>query len=387
MTSIRNKVSIIGVGCTTFGENVTQGLQDMVVEATLAACDDASVGLEDIEAAWLGVFSPGFGGGKGSITLADALRLYNKPITRVENFCATGTDAFRQAAIAVASGLYRIALIVGAEKLRDRPVRGLQREGVHPYLEAGSTAPGLFALAANRYMKEFGLSRSALAKVAVKNRRNGVLNPKAHLQRAITEEDVLEAPIIAWPFGVYDCCPVTDGAAAVIICASEVARGFRPDHILLKGVGLAVASGKPFYDPGFSFVGFASTQEAAKVAYEMAGIRNPSAEIDFAEVHDCFTWTEICNYEDLGFCAKGLGGRLIEEGRTAPGGAIPVNTSGGLGSFGHPVGATGIRMIYETVSQLRGDAGARQVQNAHIGLVHNLGGPGSVACVAIFGQP
>lgn len=387
MSDLKNKVAVIGVGCTKFGDNVSQSLQDMIAEAALEACSDAHVGLEDIEAGWLSVFSPGFGGGKGSITMADALRLYQRPITRVENFCASGTDAFRQAAIAVAFGLHRIVLVVGAEKLRDRPVRGLQREGVHPYLEAGSTAPGLFALAANRYMKEFALERCTLAKVAVKNRRNGALSPKAYMQKAITEEDVLKAPIIAWPFGVYDCCPVTDGAAAVVVCRAEIAANFREDYALLKGIGLAVERGKPFYDPTFDFLGFPATQGASAVAYEMAGIRHPAAEIDFAEVHDCFTWTEISNYEDLGFCRKGQGGRWVEEGRSWLGGTLPVNPSGGLGSFGHPVGATGVRMIYEAVTQLRGEAGARQVPNAHVGLVHNLGGPGSVACVAIFGQP
>src|SRR5579872_7503643 len=178
---MRDQVAIIGVGCTKFGDRFEESYEDLAVEAAHAAFADARISADRVDAAWLGTYSPYAGHGKASVSLADSLRFYNKPITRVENFCATGTDAFRQAAIAVASGLYRIALIVGAEKLRDRPGRGLQREGVHPYLEAGSTAPGLFALAANRYMKEFGLSRSALAKVAVKNRRNGLLNPKAHL--------------------------------------------------------------------------------------------------------------------------------------------------------------------------------------------------------------
>jgi acetyl-CoA C-acetyltransferase len=386
MSEIKDKVAVIGVGCTKFGDNFNQSLQEMMLEAALEACQDAHVDFDGIQAAWLGVFSPGASGGKGSITLADALRFYNKPITRVENFCATGTDAFRNAVIAVASGLYDLVLVLGAEKLKDRPVRGLQREGVHPYLEAGSTAPGLFALAANRYMYQFGLTRETLAKVAVKNHYNGSLNPKAHMRKEVTEEEVLKAPIIAWPFGLYDCCPTTDGAAAAVICRADIAKRFRHDYVLVKGIGLAVGKGKPFYDPTYDYLGFRATQESARQAYEMAGIKNPATEIDFAEVHDCFTWTEITNYEDLGFCAKGEGGRFVEEGHSWLEGNLPVNPSGGLGSFGHPVGATGLRMIYEVTTQLRGEAGARQVANVHQGLAHNLGGPGSVSCVIILGQ-
>lgn len=384
--TLSEQVAVIGVGCTKFGDNVDQSLQEMMVEAAMAACQDAGVGLDDLEAAWLGTFSPSFSGGKASITLADALRFSGRPITRVENYCATGTDAFRNAVAAVAAGRHRMVLVLGAEKLKDRPVRGLQREGIHPYLEAGSTAPGLFALAANRYMHTYGTDRSMLAKVAVKNHANGALNPKAHFQMAVTEEKVLKAPMIAYPFGLYDCCPTTDGAAAAILCRADLARKFRSEVITVKGSGLAVTSGKPYLDPTCDYLGFPSTQIAAAQAYQEAGIREPIREIDFAEVHDCFTWTEISNYEDLGFCGKGEGARFIAEGRSSLQGDLPVNPSGGLKSFGHPVGATGVRMIYEIVTQLRGEAGARQVAKARIGLAHNLGGPGAVGCVIILGR-
>lgn len=384
--SISGQVAVIGVGCTKFGDNTGQSLQEMMVEAATAACEDAGVGLEELEAAWLGTFSPSFSGGKASTTLADALRFFGRPITRVENYCATGTDAFRNAVTAIAAGRHRIVLVLGAEKLKDRPVRGLQREGIHPYLEAGSTAPGIFALAANRYMHTFSIDRRALAQVAVKNHANGALNPLAHFQIKVTEEQVLKAPVIAYPFGLYDCCPTTDGAAAAIVCRADMARSFRNELITVKGIGLAVTAGKPYLDPTCDYLGFPATTMAANQAYQAANIRNPIEEIDFAEVHDCFTWTEISNYEDLGFCPKGEGAKFIEDGRSRLEGDLPVNPSGGLKSFGHPVGATGVRMIYEIVTQLRGAAGRRQVANARVGLAHNLGGPGAVSCVVVLGR-
>ena len=384
--SIKDQVAIIGVGCTKFGDNFDQSFEDMLAEAAFAAFADARIEPKRVEAAWLGTFSPYAGNGKASVSLADALRLYGKPITRVENYCATGTDAFRNAAMAVASGMYDVALVAGVEKLKDRPMRGLGWESGHPYQHDGLTAPGVFALSANRYFHQFGGGRETLAKVSVKNHHNGALNPKAHFQMEVSEEQVLKAPIVAWPFGLFDCCPTTDGAAAAVICRADMARQFRDDYVLVKGLGLAVTSGRPWYDPANDYIGFAATQAASAEAYRMAGIRNPAAEIDFAEVHDCFTWTEITNYEDLGFCRKGEGAHFIGEGRSALAGDLPVNPSGGLKSFGHPIGASGVRMIYEVVTQLRGQAGARQVRDAELGLVHNLGGPGSVACVIVLGR-
>ena len=382
----KDKVAVIGVGCTKFGDRFDQGYEDLAVEAAFAAFADAGIEPERVGAAWLGTYSPYGGHGKASVSLADALRLYGKPITRVENFCATGTDAFRNASMAVAAGLYDVALVLGVEKLKDRPVRGLGREGAHPYHGDGITAPGIFALAANRYFHRFGVGREALAKVAVKNHHNGALNPKAHLQINVTEEQVLSAPMISYPLGLYDCCPTTDGAAAAVICRADIAKQFRDDYVLVKGLGLAVNTGRPWSDPNFEYIGFDSTRAAAAEAYRMAGVSDPLAEIDLAEVHDCFTWTEISNYEDLGFCQKGEGAHFIGEGRSSLEGDLPVNPSGGLKSFGHPIGASGVRMIYEVVTQLRGEGGPRQVRDAELGLVHNLGGPGAVACVVILGR-
>lgn len=382
---MKDKVAIIGVGCTKFGDLFEQSYEDMVVDAAHAAFTDAGIEADRIDAAWLGTYSPYGGHGKASVSLADALRLYGKPITRVENFCATGTDAFRNAAMAVASGMHDVVLVLGAEKLKNRPMRGLSSEGEHPYQTDGLTAPGIFAMAATRYLHQFNVGREALARVAVKNHDNGSKNSKAHFQMRITDDQALKAPMVAWPFGLFDCCPTTDGAAAAILCRADMAKQFRDDYILLKGVGLAVTSGRPWFDSAFDYVGFAATQSAAQAAYKMAGIADPAREIDLAEVHDCFTWTEITNYEDLGFCRKGEGAHFVMEGRSALGGDMPVNTSGGLKSFGHPIGASGVRMIYEVVTQLRGEAEARQIDKAELGLVHNLGGPGAVACVVVLG--
>ena len=380
---MKDQVAVIGVGCTNFGDLFELGYEDLICEAAFQAYADANIDPKDIQAAYLGTYMPGASGGKAAVSLGDALRLYDRPITRVENYCATGTDAFRNACLAISSGTYDIVLVLGAEKLKDRGGRGLPRFG-HPLLAKGNSAPGLFALAANRYMHTYGMGRETLAKVAVKNHYNGARNPKAHLRSEITEEKVLNAPMISYPFGLFDCCPTTDGAAAAIVCRADLARRFTDHPVLVKGFGLAVTTGRPYFDPTFDYLGFRSTQKAAQQAYAMAGIA--PADVDFAEVHDCFTWTEISNIEDLGFCAKGEGPRLVHEGRTALSGDRPINPSGGLKSFGHPIGASGVRMIYECVTQLRGQCGERQVKNPEIGLAHNVGGPGAVACVIVLGQ-
>ncbi len=380
---MKDTVAVVGVGCTRFGDLFEQGYEDLICDAAFQAYDDAKIDPADIEAAYLGTYMPGASGGKAAVSLADALRLYDRPITRVENYCATGTDAFRNGCMAIASGTHDVVLVLGAEKLKDRGGRGLPRFG-HPLLAKGNSAPGLFALAANRYMHTFGVGRETLAKVAVKNHYNGARNAKAHLRSEVTEEKVLRAPMISWPFGLYDCCPTTDGAAAAILCRADLASKYTDTPILVKGFGLSVTSGRPYYDPTFDYLGFRSTQEAARKAYAMAGVE--AADIDFAEVHDCFTWTEVSNIEDLGFCDKGSAPGWIAEGRTSISGDKPINPSGGLKSFGHPIGASGVRMIYECVEQLRGRCGERQVRDAELGLAHNVGGPGAVSCVVVLGH-
>ena len=374
----KNKVAVIGVGCTRFGELYEASAEQLICEAAFEAMADAKVEPAQIEAAWVGTVMSQLAGD----ALGDPLKLHGIPITRVSMYCASGMDAFRNAALAIASGVYDIALVLGFEKMRDggyhRPAR------LHPVIDNGERAPHIFALAANRYFKRHGASKATLAKVAVKNHHNGTLSPKAHLRMEISEDTVLKAPMIYSPLGLFDCCPTTDGAAAAVLCRADRATEFRSDPIYVKGIGLAVMSGQPYYKPTFDYVGFPATQRAVATAYEQAGVT--AKDIDFAEVHDCFTITEILNYEDLGFCARGEGARFIEEGRSALGGEKPVNPSGGLKSFGHPVGATGVRMLTELTTQLRHQAGERQVPKAEIGLAHNLGGPGAVACVSILGN-
>src|SRR6266481_5937236 len=341
----KNKVAVIGVGCTTFGELYDKSTEDIIYEAASEALADARVEPKQIEAAWVGTVMSQLGGD----ALGDALQLHHIPITRVQNYCASGMDAFRGACLAVAAGACDVALAAGFEKMRDggfnRPAR------VHPVVDYGERAPHIFALAANRYFKRHGASKATLAKVAVKNHHHGTLSPKAHLRMEVSEETVLKAPLIYSPLGLFDCCPTTDGAAAVVVCRTDRATEFRADPVYVKAVELTVVSGQPYYKPSFDYLSFAATREASARAYAGAGI-TPS-DIDFAEVHDCFTITEIINYEDLGFCARGEGARYIEDGRPALGGEKPVNPSGGLKLFGHPVGATGVRMLTELTVQLR----------------------------------
>jgi acetyl-CoA C-acetyltransferase len=376
---MRNKVAVIGVGCTAFGELYDKSATDLICEAAFEAIGDAGIQARGIGAAWVGsVLSP-----LGGDALGDALQLHNIPITRVQNYCASGLDAFRGACMAVTAGACDVALAVGFEKMRDggfnRPAR------LHPVFDYGERAPHVFALAANRYFKRYGASKATLAKVAIKNHHHGTMSPKAHLRMEITEEKVLAAPLVYSPLGLFDCCPTTDGAAAAVICRADQARAFRTDPVYVKAVELAVASGQPYYKPSFDYTSFAATREAAARAYRNAGIT--PGDLDFAEVHDCFSITEIINCEDLGFCAPGEGGRFVEDGRASlEGGDLPVNPSGGLKSFGHPVGATGVRMIYELTLQLQQRAGARQVKQAELGLAHNLGGPAAVSAVAILGN-
>lgn len=387
---LKEPVAIIGAGCTKFGENFHQSWVDLAIDATFEACGDAGVDLSEIEAAWVGSYRPWIAGERNiGSPLADALGFMHKPITLVSNICATGLDALRNACFGVASGMYDMVLAIGVEKMRDAGSRSLaegNRTDGHPLIGKGRTAPSFFASCANRYFHEYGIGKETLAKIAVKNHHNGTLSPKAHLQREITIEDVMRSPMVAAPLGILDSTTNSDGAAAAIIVRADRAKSFRSDYILVKGIGLSVASEKNIFDPDFSFLGFKPTQAAARMAYEQAGVTNPRFDIDIAEVHDCFTITEIIDYEDLGFASHGEGWKLIEEGITALEGELPVNTDGGLKSFGHPLGASGLRMVYEIIQQLQEKAGPRQVKNARTGLAHCLGGPGALAAVAVLGR-
>jgi acetyl-CoA C-acetyltransferase len=388
---IKNRVAIIGAGCTKFGENYEMTYEDMVIDATYEAYEDAGVEPQDIQAAWIGTSRYELIGQRGAATsISQPLGLFEIPITRVSNYCCTGMEAVRNAALGILSGLYDVVLAVGAEKMREVGSRESLISGAHnaghPFLKKGYTGPGLFSLLANRYFHTYGITREHLARVAVKNHHNGSLNPKAHFQMEVDVDRVLNAPLVSYPLGRLDCCPTTDGASAVILTRSELAKNFRDDPILIQGIGLNVGSEMNVFDGEFDFLGFRPTQKAAEEAYQQAGIRNPRKDIDVAEIHDCFTITEIIDYEDLGFCERGQGGDLIIDGVTSLEGDLPVNTGGGLKSYGHPIGATGVRMIHDIYKQLQGKSGFRQVKNAKTGLAHTLGGPGAIGCVFILGK-
>jgi len=395
MGTIRDKVAIIGMGCTKFGELWGKSVDDLITDAAYEACEDAGVDLKDIEAAWLGtVFS-----GQTALSLSSPLKLQYIPVTRVENMCATGTEALRGAAYAVAAGACNIALAVGVEKLKDTGWTGVQPANVVGRTAMGTSGteielspPGIFALLASGYFHKHGLDpeygKRLLAEIAVKNHHNGSLNPKAHFQNEITLEQVLKAPIVASPLGVLDCCGVSDGAAAAIVTRADMARSFRKDPIYIKSMAISAGPGR---DPMVQHYDFAHVEEnvrASKLAYAEAGIKNPRADLSMAEVHDCFTIHELSIYEDLGWSRKGGAKDDIEAGTFQLKGELPVNTDGGLKCFGHPLGASGLRMQYEVYKQLQEKAGPRQVKNPRLGLTHNLGGTiwGGVACICITGN-
>jgi len=382
MESIKDKVAIVGMGCSKFGHRWDAGADDLMVEACYEAFEDSGLESKDIQAAWLGIQM----GGTGQ-PLAGAIKTEYIPITRVENFCASGAEAVRNACHAVAAGIQEIVLAVGVEKLSDSGMGRADSEIV-----PGVPPPSQFALSANRYFYQYGLSydegRSLLAKIAIKNHHNGSLNPKAHIQREITEEEVLNAPMMAYPLGLYDCCGMSDGCAAAIITTPEKAKSLGVDYVLAKGFGLAVGARQGQIRDYYDFTHFDETVAAAGQAYEAAGLKNPREELDLAEVHDCMTIAELITYEDLGWSQRGKAKEDVESGVFELSGGLPVNPDGGLESFGHPIGATGIRMIYEVYKQLQGKAGPRQVKNARLGLAHTMGGePGSLVCaVTIWGR-
>jgi acetyl-CoA C-acetyltransferase len=381
--AIRDKVAIVGMGCCKFGENWDQDPQDMIVDAAYEAYADA--GIEDpqrqIEAVFCGAQYPS----KGTAEVADALKLYDRPVSMVVNYCATGTDAFRYGVFAVASGMYDTVLVVGFDKPKDRGVSG---PGVAVTGVRGlpATPAGWFSLCAAQYFQTYGAGREDLAKIAVKNHHNGTLAPKSMLKREITVDDVLKARIISWPFGLYDCAAQSDGAAAAIITRRELAKGFRDDFVLVRGIGIAL-SASPQEDPSFDFLRWKASEMAARQVYAQAGIADPRKEIHVAQVHDCFTLTELLAYEDLGFCEKGAAKEHIASGTFALDGELPVNTDGGLKTFGHPTGATGVRMIYENYKQLQGKAERRQVNNASVALSHNIGGAPQACGICIVAMP
>jgi acetyl-CoA C-acetyltransferase len=390
--SIKDEVAIIGMGCTKFGERWDVGLEDLAIEAAYEAYEDTGLGPDDIEACWYGTVTSPVVGVAGS-TVADALKLKNIPIVRNENWCATGHITLLEACMAVASGVYDVVMAIGVEKLKDSGFPGLGTgRGMSPVLEARRSSPGSFGLIAKRYFKACGLSdeegKALIGKIAVKNHDNGSLCSKAHFHNRVTLDKVVNAPIIAWPLGLFDCCGNSDGAACAIITSKELAKNFRPDPIYLKGFGIAMDSMMPHLRPGFDWIRFDSLMTSSRKAYEMAGIKNPREELDVAEVHDCFTITELAIYENFGFSEWGKAREDIDSGFFTRQGGLPVNVDGGLKCFGHPIGASGLRMTYEIYKQLQQkvEPAERQVNNPRLGLSHTFGGPPQLSAVAVFGN-
>lgn len=384
-------VAIIGAGQTAYGDFPTKGVKELFAEAYTEMFKSVDKGIDpkEIKMAYIGSLSCGSGFQLGQLPalLLGHVGLPHTAAIRVENACASSGFALYSAALAVASGKADVVLAAGVEKMRDvSSIKGRYWLGISGDTEferlAGLTFAGIYALVATRYMHDYGLTREQLAKVPIKNHQNGLLNPKAQFRRKVTLEEVVAGVPVAYPLNIWDCCPTTDGASAVLLCAAERAREFTDRPVYLIGFG--AGSDYLAIQDRDVVTSFKAARIAAAQAYQQANVK--PADIDFAEVHDCFSIAEVVAYHDLGFCGEGEAGRLLEEGVTFPDGRLPVNLSGGLKSKGHPIGATGVGQAYEIFKQLRGQAEepARQVKNAEIALSHNVGGSGGTATVFIY---
>ncbi|OKY77828.1 MAG: Acetyl-CoA acetyltransferase [Candidatus Methanohalarchaeum thermophilum] len=384
-------VAIAGVGITEFGEKWDSSFRDIFTNAGISALEDAEIGARDIDEIYIGNMSAGRFIAQEHVgaLIADYSGLANihVPSTRVEAACASGGLALRQGFQSVASGINDVVVVGGVEKMTDvenqESVEILSAASDREW-EAfyGATFPGLYAMIANRHSFKFGTTRESMAKVAVKNHHNATMNDKAQFQNEITVEKVLNSPKVADPLTLFDSSPITDGAAAIVLVSGEKAEEYCDNPVYIKGSGQA--SDTISVHDRKNICTLNSTVKAAEKAYEMAEV-GPD-DIDVAEVHDCFTIAEILAIEDLGFCEKGEGGKLIDEGATELDGELPVNPSGGLKACGHPVGATGIKQAVEITKQIRGETGERQVSEAGIGICHNVGGSGGTATVHILSR-
>jgi acetyl-CoA acetyltransferase len=362
-------VSVIGVGMSRFGKHPERSLMDMSVEAVWEALKDSGIKPSQVEACFFANALSGrlFGDFTVGQNVFWEVGINKVPVVNVENACTSGSTALYLAVNAVAAGQAEVVVAVGAEKMYV-PEFGLINSGQSELdTQLGLVAPASFALRAVRYMSEFGVTPGQLAQVSVKNRRHAQENPYAQFRDPITVEEVLASPMIVDPLTRLQCCPIADGAAAAIICASSLAKRFKR----AVGIDAALLSSGSYETPQ-DLVRWETDYRTCKSAYEKGGI-GPE-DLDVVEVHDAFTIAEILHYEALGLCKAGEGARLVEEGHTALGGKCPVNVSGGLLSRGHPVGATGIAQVSEIVTQLRKEAGNRQVKGARVGLAHCMGG-------------
>jgi acetyl-CoA C-acetyltransferase len=380
------KVSIIGVGTTPFGRLDGRSPKELAVAACREALRDAGVDRREIQAFYLGNFVSGQLTGQELLAplVANALGLPNIPCTKVEGACASGGIALRHAYLLVATGVCDVALAAGVEKLTGgstERVTAAMASAADLEVEAGCglTVPGAWGLIMRRHMLEFGTTREQVALVAVKNHANGSRNPMAQAGNPVTLERVLESPLVADPIRRYDCCPISDGAAAAVLCAAD--RSATRSPLVIDILAAVQAIGPSALVEMSSLTSFEATVRAAREAYAAAGIT--AGDVDVVELHDCFSMAEIVDSEDLGLFPKGKGGPAVADGETQVDGRIPINPSGGLLAKGHPVGATGLGQVYELVQQLRGGH-PNQVKDAEIGLAHNLGGTGAVGTVTIL---
>ncbi len=388
---IRDRVAIVGMGCTPFGELWGKGTGDLLTDAAFDAVDSAGLSFDAIDAFWLGTMSSG----RSGLTLSQPLKIGYKPVSRVENFCATGSEAFRNACYAVASGAYDLVLAIGVEKLKDSGYSGLTGVRlVGDGTNAALSSPAAFSFLVPAYCHKYGVDPEemgqVLNRIAWKNHRNGAVNPRAQFQKEVSLEKIAASPRVAGQLGVFDCSGVSDGSAAAVLCRAEDAHRYTDSPLYVKGLAMVAGPAAGAIDPEYDYTSFEEVVRSAEDAYVQAGITDPRAQLAMAEVHDCFTPTELVLMEDLGFAERGAAWKEVMAGTFDRDGELPVNPDGGLKSFGHPIGATGLRMLYECWLQLRREAPPeRQIASVveggrTLGLTHNLGGaPGE--CVSFVG--
>ena len=389
---IKDRVAIVGMGCTRFTEHWDKGVDELLLASTGEAFASAGIDKEQVDAYWLGTAQSGMSG----LTLSKPLRLKDKPVTRVENYCATGSEALRQAAYAVASGAYDVAMAVGVEKVKDSGYQGLN---AFPIPNDGTqrtlTAAAMFSMVAPAYARRYGVDsgemRTVLARIASKNHANGARNPRAQFRKEMSVEKLCSMPAVAGGLSVFDCAGVADGSAAAIVVRAEDAHRYTDKPLFIKALSFIAGDGSGLMDPAYDYTTFPEVASSARDAYAQAGVTSPADELAMAEVHDCFTPTEQVLLEDQGLAERGTAWKQILAGAFDLDGELPVNPDGGLKSFGHPVGASGLRMMFEAWLQLRGEAPEERRISTYgsrsLALTHNLGGyPGEmVSFVSILG--
>ncbi len=392
---IKDQVAIVGMGCTPFGEHWDRSVDDMLIDAAGEAYASAGIEQDDVDAFWFGTSGSGVSG----LTLSRPLKIDYKPVTRLENMCATGSEAFRNAAYAVASGAYDVVMAIGVEKLKDNGMSGLVSQTLpDDGTKATITAPASFSLLAPAYANKYGVDademKDVMTRIAWKNHFNGARNPRAQFRKEVGKDTICNAPLVAGQLGIFDCSGVSDGSAAAILCRAEDAHKYTDKPLYVKALSFTAGMGAGPIDPDYDYTTFVEVDKCAQDAYSQAGVTDPRAEIAMAEVHDCFTPTELVLMEDLGFAERGMGWKEVLAGTYDLDGELPVNPDGGLKSFGHPIGASGLRMLFECWLQLRQEAPEeRQIKSVTeggktLGMTHNLGGrPGDcVSFVSIVGS-